>query len=157
MERNPYAPPQAQVADAPLTDTRARPREVTNAVNLMWISLALGVVGNAFDWSHQTARLSPITLITMSLVGLAIGVWFIRALARGRNWVRVLFLIGMGFALLGFMSAIWLPPIRAAYIEAYAHSAAVGSLRGIQFILHAIAIGLLFTRPANRWFRPAQV
>jgi hypothetical protein len=154
MDRNPYAPPQAQVAEeGSAGDVPDRPDEVATAVKLLWASLSLGVLANAVDWPQQVARLPVGILIPVEVFGLAMGVWFIRALGRGRNWVRILFLVVMIMALLGVMASVWSVPLRAQYWEAYTHSPTAGSLRGIQGILHLVALGYLFTAPARHWFR----
>jgi hypothetical protein len=154
MDRNPYAPPQARTADGSAArDVPDRPREVATAVKLLWASVSLGVLASAVDWPYQTARLPAGILIPVELVGLAIAVWFIRVLGRGRNWVRILFLVAMIMTILGAMASVWSVPLRVRYLEEYTRSATAGSLRGIQFVLHLIALGYLFTAPARQWFK----
>jgi hypothetical protein len=154
MDRNPYAPPQAQIAEgSSARDVPDRPREVATAVKLLWASVSLGVLATVVDWPYQTARLSAGILIPVEFVGLAIALWFIRALGRGRNWVRILFLVVMIMSLLGAMASVWSVPLRARYLEEYTHSTTAGSIRGIQFILHLVALGYLFTAPARHWFK----
>ena len=69
MDRNPYAPPEAQVADpSPERPIVARPLTVTRAVQLMWVAMGLGVVNLVFSWETLTA-LEDVPALAAFLLG----------------------------------------------------------------------------------------
>ena len=151
MERNPYAPPVSAVTD-PAEFRGERPKEVTLAVKLLWISFFLGLAGTF---------LQPITATTpghsvpgqwiIVLIGGAIvfGMWalVIAKIAQGRNWARILFLV---LVVLGLAVTISVIPTALALYKARPSS---GVLSLTNFVLEVYTMYLLLTAPAREWFK----
>jgi hypothetical protein len=152
MERNPYAPPQAVVADPRIEyDLSTRPREVNVAVKLLWIGFALGVLASLLNWQYAIAKTSWLYFVLGQAFGVAIGVWFIHKIATGRNWMRILFLIFMIIAVVGLLAALLWAPLREVYAEAFTRNSFI-ALRIVPYVLQLAALVLVYTRPARIWF-----
>jgi hypothetical protein len=152
MERNPYAPPVSPVAD-PAEARGERPKEVTQAVRLLWISLALSIAGLFMQPLRATTDAEERTLtLTVLIIGGGIGfgiwAWVVAKIARGRNWARITFMVltVLGLVITPFMLPYSLPAYRAQPL-----SAVVAVLNAV---LELIAFYLLLTAPARAWFKP---
>ena len=147
MERNPYAAPAAPVADPTVPEPVNRPAEVTRAVQLIWISIGLGIVG-----LFMSPKDMPFGWLGISLVALltvAIWAWIITKIARGRNWARItyLVLIVLGYASMAFTWQVQVATLKASPLSAI--------LTIVEAVIAIYAIYLLFCGPANAWFRRA--
>jgi hypothetical protein len=153
MERNPYAPPQAAVADPRVEyDIVGRPREVAVAVKLLWVAFGLGLLASLLDWRNALAKTSWLYFIVGQIFGVVIGVWFIHKISIGRNWMRILFLIFMTIAVLSLIAGLFWLPLRAVYAAAFTRSMLTGTLRMIPYLLQLAALICVYTRPAQSWF-----
>ena len=143
MERNPYKPTEASVADlnGPKVD---RPEQVTKAVGLLWLTLALGLIGSALQWQYLTSLSGVGFALYVQVVTFAVLAWLIHKLSRGRNWARItfliLFIIGLAPGLMQLSATMGRSPIAAV-------------IGGLQFALQAWALYLTFSEPGRRWFR----
>ncbi len=148
MTENPYAPPTSRVADSTPGTTLERPPQVTTAVRLLWLAVAIGFVSGFIALSIIDSSVSVVfrvvTLLIGWLVGLALFYAIFTAVANGRNWARILMLV---FLLLRFAFA-WL-----SFPALFALSAVLGAMGVLQFAVSACAVFLLFTPPANAWYR----
>src|SRR5437667_3304284 len=84
MNRNPYAPPVAAVAD-PIAHTSARPRSVVVSVALATASLVIGVL-------RTVASPPPGSLLVAGVVLLLIAA-LVYAIWAQRGWARWIFLV----------------------------------------------------------------
>jgi hypothetical protein len=114
MDRNPYAPPTAQVADPSANDAPAaqRPAMVALAVKLLWAATAVSLIGVALVWGKimempevvsMPAGAKPVVMVIMAVMfggSYALWCWLIVKIGRGRNWARVLLTILLGLSLL---------------------------------------------------------
>jgi hypothetical protein len=153
MERNLYAPPAAPVADpveAP-EDRGRRPIEVTWAVRLLWASLAVGVVGQLWQYLLRLPFGYLIILLVALAIRCVISVWVLYRIANGRNWARLVLLaiLLLGLAYIGYNWRVY-----AAIFNGTLNEALVSTIT--KTILDIGATGLLFTPAANRWFRPSR-
>jgi hypothetical protein len=151
MERNPYAPPVSAVAD-PAEVRGARPKEVTQAVKLLWLSFFLGI-GGTFLFQRFDATSAAQWIGVLLGGGLAFGfwAWVIAKIAKGRNWARILFLV---LVILGLVATIFVMPTALALYKAQPLS---GVLSLVNFVLEICTMYLLLTAPAREWFKqPAQ-
>src|ERR1700744_4542147 len=98
--RNPYTPPTASVADPPEVSI-PRPRDVTLAVRLQWVSFVMGFASGLLheSWGGQPAEWI-VALISIAIYA-AIIAWLIFKLSRGRNWARITYTV---LSLLGYVS-----------------------------------------------------
>jgi len=145
VSRNPYAPPGATVADPP-TPPIQRPPLVARAVQLLWISFVIGLIGT---FVHETVATSLEWIITTVFVAVysAVVVWLLYKIGRRRNWARIVYLV---LAMISYlmMALDW----RSYYYSYWDHPGwIVLDFMGIAAEL--VALGLLFCRPANAWFR----
>src|SRR5215510_12692932 len=92
MEQNPYAAPQAQVADAEPGLPAHKPSQVVLAVRLLWGMLALGVVNSAVQWPKLVETTPPEMIIAIQLVTFGIIAWLTIKISSGRNWARITYL-----------------------------------------------------------------
>jgi hypothetical protein len=125
-----------------------RPAQVTRAVQLMWISLALAIAASIPAYLEPSPTDFPMPVWSLWLV-LAL-VWLVWVLliflvARRHNWARVamlvLFIAGVG-------SSIWDP---SALLQLPVYSLAV---EAIDTLISALALYWLFTGRGAVWFRP---
>ena len=143
MERNPYAPPESNVAD-PVEVRTERPKEVTLAIKLLWASFFISIVGVFLQPAQQVPF---IAILIVSVGAFGLWAWVITCIARGRNWARILFfvLIGIGLAfVLLFLSAS---------LALYRDRPFNALLAVINHALEIYTVYLLLTVPAREWFK----
>jgi hypothetical protein len=148
MATNPYSAPKAVVADPKLVAVE-RPRVVTRAVALLWISFLAALVSSYLDVAFPEdagADSVWIGIFVITTIWLAVVAWLIFKLARGRNWARFLYLIlaVLSYGLLAFAWQEFAADFRNEPVKA-----AVG-VAGMTMEL--VAMYLLFTKPANAWY-----
>jgi hypothetical protein len=153
MTENPYAPPKAAVREVAVEVLAARPREVTRAVWLSWIGIVLGDILNTVDGALHPAAGRPGLLLTV-VVGLPLGIliaWWINGkILKGRNWARILQLIGLLSAPLSIYTILTSP--------LYAQSRGMPLVtQAVTWPLYAWATWLLFVSPGKEWFRKRAV
>lgn len=148
MERNPYAPPVSSVAD-PAEVRGERPKEVTQAVKLLWISCVMGLAG-MFLQPIVTSAAAPAQWIGILIgIGIVFGItaWMIVKIAKGRNWARILFLVG---GIIGIAFTVFALPTVLALYKSRPLS---GVLSLANFVLEIYIMYLLLTAPAREWFK----
>src|SRR5262245_33135722 len=112
MNQNPYAPPQAAVADAPEGHVIERPSQVGLVIKLAVINYLLGIVCITFSWSYYKNLQSLGSLIGGQVVTIALGVWLYYKIYQGRNWARIVLLV---LTIIGLLFLpLTLPLIKAA-------------------------------------------
>lgn len=148
MERNPYAPPVSTVAD-PAEIRGERPKEVTQAVKLLWVSLLIGLAGLFLQplWAGGGGAPQRIGVLGGVLIGFGIWAWVIAKIANGRNWARILFLV---LAILGVAYMVLAMP---AALAVYKARPLTGLLSLANFVLEIYTMYLLLTAPAREWFK----
>jgi hypothetical protein len=140
---NPYSPPQADVRDTrPARLLAERPRQISRAFVLVWISLALGVGASVLELRRGPDSVTAwlvgvIVAVTVSIV-LNLAIW------RGRNWARIVYMV---------LTAL----VLVAYPFLLATEAGLGrfeiALDVTAMALDCFILYLLFTRPGSQWFR----
>lgn len=116
---------------------RQRPRQILQAIALLWVSTGLGFAAGYPDAikSWQTFTVSAGFMLAVT-VTLTIGVW------RGRNWGRLAYLI---LVLLSFMELV-------ASWDIVERAAVERALEAVSFVADAGSFFLLFTAPGASWF-----
>ncbi|MEY4563377.1 MAG: hypothetical protein RLZZ618_2654 [Pseudomonadota bacterium] len=135
---NPYAPPEAELADLSAQETHFKdaPASTRLAVWLLLVSMGVGLVDLA---------LAPVPAALWAAIAIdCIVVGFIFAMAKGKNWARVTFLL---LFLLGLLGLVMMPE---QLLQGGALSMAV---MAIQSGLQLVAIVLLYLPGSNAWFR----
>jgi presenilin-like A22 family membrane protease len=148
MSENPYQPPNAHVADKPSTAApRVRPRQVSTATTLLWISLALGVPSLYLATARDTDTGFLPLLIGMYVFLFAISAFVIVKVYRGRNWARVLLLVMviLSAVVLLFPGEEATPPAALEYV-----------LNVASLVVEIAAVYLLLSHPGKTWFQQAE-
>jgi hypothetical protein len=145
MSERPYTPPASRVADRPeASPPFPRPKQVTVAVSLLWVSLALDIpvwfLAAARD--QEMLNAGPLAFV---VVLFAIQVTLYVFTYRGRNWARIGVLILFVLDGLVFLIPNPKPP---GVLE--------NTLDVVGLVMTLIALYLLFSRPGALWFRPRE-
>lgn len=153
MSDNPYAPPNAPVSEVASEALAVRPREVTRAVWLSWSSLIVGQLLYLANALVDGKGYRPILLMSLAIgvpLGLLLAWWINGKILKGRNWARILLLLGVILSPISIRT-ILLSPV-------YASGRVLPLVaQGIQVPLSAWGCWLLFTSPGKEWFRKRTV
>ncbi|HKU69868.1 MAG TPA: hypothetical protein VJQ51_03430 [Burkholderiales bacterium] len=120
-----------------------KPRSVTLAVTLLWISLTIGVAKMPFDPAGMKAVPFPALVWSIAAVIMAFFCVLIFKISSGRNWARitflVLFLVGLLVGVPGLMAEFQRVPLLAL-------------VSVVASVMQLWAVILLFTSPGKGWF-----
>lgn len=147
--RDRYAPPRTDVADLASPDTllASRPRSLVWACLLMLASMAVGLI-SLLPWIDPPIPGEPAAMTAMiwgiTLALLAVELWILRCVWQRRSWAR-----WVTVALTVFGIAVGMPVIA----EDWTRAPLVAWLGIASSALSAVAVALLLTRPAARWFK----
>lgn len=152
MNDNRYAAPATLVADVEDTAVGERPRNVVIGVALLWIQLVLGIPGMVYQALNPPVEITEELVRTITLVTMAVvmtGSVVLYAVLnwkcwQGRNWARIVHLVFLG---LGLAAIYWALP------KTFSMSTIRGVVYVVQMLLDIAAVMLLFSRPANAWFK----
>ena len=121
-----------------------KPVLVTNAANLFYASIGVGVIKAILDLARVAAGVPVWFTVLTIIVTFGIMIFLIVKISAGRNWARitmlVLFLIGLPFSI----------PL---VLQEFSANFFVAILSIAQIILQAIALVFLFQQPSNAWFK----
>jgi hypothetical protein len=148
-ERNPYAPPVAQVDDVIERPTE-RPVQVVWAIRLLWAYTILGFIpflSNIVAVIRGTGQIAAfVGGIIGTIIGLLLSVWFIRKISIGRNWARRLGVVYCGLGYIGLI-LFWIIPI-ALPIPPLERIVST-----VQLVPDTLAMALICFGPGKYWFR----
>ena len=145
MNHNPYTPPQAPVSDAAeVSQPAQKPKQVSMAAQMLWATLALGVINTALQWKYLMAVFSVEMLVVTQLLTLGIAAWLTIKISAGRNWARITYLV---------LTIVGLPAILLQLPATFARAPVSGLVGGVQLVLQLYALYLIFFEPGRRWFR----
>lgn len=123
-----------------------KPQSVATAVNLLWTSMAVGLVKMLMDFANLSA-VAPAAFTNFVLVfTFALTTYLIFKILAGKNWARITFLV---------IFIIGMLPTLPLMLGEFSRSPVVGALSVAQVGLQIYALFLLFTRPGSLWFRKA--
>jgi hypothetical protein len=144
---NPYEAPKAAVADIdPEERQLERPSQVVLAVKLAWAGIILGLAALAVSWEYYSSLGITSSMLIGQAFGVLIALWVYYKIYHGRNWARILYLV---MALLSFL-VLASGAVRGQVLSGPLISKVSAILNtGITIA----AVWLLFTRPANAWFK----
>jgi hypothetical protein len=157
MDKNPYAPPTAVVADAPSAVAPVRPPAVTWAVRLLWLGFLIGIpdaVREMFTGEIPPEMNRTMIIVIYAVVYLlifALMYWFNGAIGKGKNWARMVSTVLMTINLL---IIFWLlAKFPWATLKATMDAQGVnGVLYLLQVALYLAAVVLLFTPASSAWY-----
>ena len=121
-----------------------KPRSVSTAVNLLWASLAVGLLKMLMDSSHLVGMAPGSAIVFFSVVLVALFGFLYFQISVGKNWARITFLV---------MCVTGIVPAVSLLSTEFSRSVVVGTLSLLQLALQAYAAFLLFTQPGSNWFR----
>ena len=151
VDRNPYAPPQAEVGEVVQPEGRGpRPVQVTWAVNLFWVDLALSVVYDVASWQRSESALSQIGAAGFALMLLALEAFIIVKIARGRNWARWVAFVSVILGIFGILGTVGVLPFALGTPVNTSRFLALGVT---STLLDIAALYLLFVSPGRYWFK----
>jgi hypothetical protein len=130
------------------TGNAVKPVEIKRATDLLWVSLAIGLVKIPIDWAHLTSQASAAFNTFVIIFTLVLSAFFIWKIGQGRNWARIVLLV---LFLLGMVPYIFI--VRGEF----ARSLASGTISAVQLGLQTVAFFLIFTSPGTEWFRRRRV
>jgi hypothetical protein len=125
-----------------------RPREVTLAVRLCWISVVVAlpsvIDGFAETWTEDAEPVAMVGAGIFSAAVLAFAVWVILSLARARHWARIVYSVLTVFGVVALAMTFSETLARPWY----------SWLAGLVSTLMDVVIVVLLFRPAsNAWYR----
>jgi hypothetical protein len=129
-----------------VTSRLERPREVTLATRILWVTLLLGVLNSILQWSHLREKASTGFILTVQGATLFIMAWLVYQTGRGRNWARILLL-------LLFVAGIALEP--RALLASLTISTSGGAIVIVQLLLQLVSYYLLFVSKGRAWYARA--
>ena len=121
----------------------ARPKEVSNGVWLLSLSLLIGGVRSAIDLKPKVTGVYYLVGLLLLLLVLGFFFFFVFKVSRGRNWARIVLLI---LLILGLVLGM------PGYIQELRTNLVHGSVSLLIALLQLIGTGLLFMPNANAWF-----
>lgn len=121
-----------------------KPQPIVTAVNLLWVSLAVGLVKMLMDFSNLSGMAAAAFTNFILIFTFALIAFLIFKISAGRNWARITFLV---------MFIIGVLPTLPIVLGEFSRSAVVGALSAAQIGLQVYALFLLFTQPGSSWFR----
>jgi hypothetical protein len=143
---NPYAPPKSNVGTGSRRAIETRPAQVTYAVWLLWLAIALNIPVAIYEYGRQVSEMDVqglALIVTYVLVfGFAIAITI--SIGRGRNWARLVFLVSVTLV---FVS---IPPVLPQFLT---YPASQLTLNASLLAIELAVVYLLFTHPGSLWFR----
>ncbi len=125
-----------------------KPQSVASAVNLLWASMAVGLVKMLMDFPNLSA-VAPAAFTNFVLVFVfALDAFLIFKISAGRNWARITFLV---------IFVIDMLPTLPLMLGEFSSAPVIGALSVAQVGLQVYAMFLLFSQPGSGWFRKVPV
>lgn len=121
-----------------------KPKSVTAAANLLWASLALGLVKVLLDFGHISASVPIAGHLFFLALTIAILSSLVFKIMAGRNWARITFLV---LYLLGLL------PTLSAILDEWARAPVIAVISVAHACMQGYALLLLFSKPAAAWFK----
>ena len=146
---NPYAPPKAAVDDVSSGAEPPRPAQVNRALQLMWAAVAVSFVSGILNaYLTEVPNVPRGMYVGFLIVGWVVGFliiwWILGSIGKGKNWARIVQLVLFLFGIFGMLSVFAMPQEVSPIIWV---------LYAIQMGLNVWGIVLVFSAPANAWFR----
>jgi hypothetical protein len=127
-----------------ILQTKQKPKQVVNAINLLYLSLFIGIVRMLLEFSTMLAIASPVLIVSVEIIVFTFMFFLIYKTSNRRKWARftfiALFIIGFPFSIMPLIKSIFVNPIS-------------GTLGLIQVVFQIIAIGLLLSKNSNEWYK----
>jgi hypothetical protein len=122
----------------------ARPKEATSAIQLLYASLAIGLIRAVFGLTERTSGASLVFAALIVISVFALGFFLVWKISAGRKWARIILLV---------LVLINLPFVVLANISELKRSVWSGAFSILIEVILWIGTYLLFTGNSNHWFR----
>jgi hypothetical protein len=122
----------------------ARPKETTLAIQLLYASLAIGLIRAVLGLTQRTSGAALVLAALIVISVFALGFFLVWKVSAGRKWARIIMLV---------LVLINLPFAVLANISELKRSVWSGALSILIEVILWIGTYLLFTRNSNHWFR----
>jgi hypothetical protein len=122
------------------------PRQIALATKLLWISLGMGLINSASQWSYLTSQASPAFVLSIQIPTLAVLAWLTYKIGRGKNWSRITYAALFAIGLIQFF------PI---FAETFQRSLIAGLLTTAITASQLVALYLIFVSAGRVWFASA--
>ena len=122
----------------------ARPKETTSAIQLLYASLAIGLIRAVFGLTQRTSGAALVLAALIVISVFALGFFLVWKISAGRKWARIILLV---------LVLINLPFAMLANISELKRSVWSGALSILIEVILWIGTYLLFTRNSKHWFR----
>jgi hypothetical protein len=142
-DRNPYAPPQAHVADA-APAPRGKPRTVVWATVALCVSYGLMLAHAAIFFQNRSISWPPEPTEIVRTLSFLFYVALIYFVSGGRYWARLIYAVLLAVRT---VTVIWSASARWQYSEG------LMVIEAISLVCGYMAMYWLFTEPGRRWFR----
>jgi hypothetical protein len=142
---NPFAPPNAEVADPP-SDAPPPPREIRRACGLILVAMVLGLVTLLPGVRPERAGAEDVpAFVTFGLIVFFSGltIWLALKIYRGSGWAR--------WAMLAYLALGWWLA-GSELQETFAGSPVSGLIDVVCIAMEAVACALLTLGNGARWF-----
>jgi hypothetical protein len=150
VAENPYAPPAAKVSDVDAGEPLPRPRAVTRAIQLFWISFVLTLLfvfvgDDLLPGSGDTESIAAVVIgFIFALAVLAFLIRVVVQIGRAKSWARVAYVI---LAVLGWLLSLSdLPGMFSQPWYSWSWDLASAAI-------DVAIVVLLYSPAANAWFR----
>jgi hypothetical protein len=121
-----------------------RPREVSRALQVITLSLVIGLITSLFQLTQKVSGRPMILAALIVVVFFGFGFLLISRIAARRNWARIVWLVLIVFGL---------PFAIPSNLQEIRRNVLSGIFSVIVTLLQLIGTYLLFTKNSNLWFR----
>lgn len=122
----------------------ARPKETTSAIQLLYTSLAIGLIRAVFGLTQSTSGAALVLAALIVISVFALGFFLVWKISAGRKWARIVLLV---------LVLINLPFAVLANISELKRSVWSGAFSILIEVILWIGTYLLFTSNSNHWYR----
>jgi hypothetical protein len=126
------------------TANAARPKEARLAIQLLYASLAIGLIRAVFGLTQRASGAALILAALIVISVFALGFFLVWKISARRNWARIILLV---------LVLINLPFAVLANVSELKQSVLSGALSILIEVILWIGTYLLFTKNSNFWFR----
>jgi hypothetical protein len=115
---------------------------------LLWISFGVGLVAPILQYIGVITYGAVLAGLAFNMIRYVVTAWINIKIGQGRNWARILVLLWMiiAVALMAYQWRQYLPRFDGDPLNWLPSDSKI--------VLDCIALALLFTPSANRWFKP---
>ena len=128
------------------------PKKVLLATNILYGTLVVGLIHAIIYALKGNAVPSPTGIIIMTILSTCLSTFFVQMIKKGKNWARVLYLIGYIFGVLSLI-VVWVIRLFVPALKTTLALSKISLLISIPLlIIQTIALRMLFQKESTTWF-----